>query len=79
MPKLVISVLSAIGFGLNLVGVVLGKDAFLLQGLGFLIGLLAWIGAMQNAWWCKAYGWLVVVFFTFWLGAFAYGHSVQVD
>lgn len=41
--------------------------------VGVLVGFVAWLGALRNAWLCRAYGWFVAIIFTFSLGSLLYG------
>ncbi len=73
MSKKTIVVLAGISVLFNFLFFIQDPTLGFFAGLGALAGFIAWIGAIRNAWWCKAYGWLVVVIFTYSYGALFYG------
>jgi len=73
MSKKIIVVLAGIGVLFNFFFFVPDPTFRSFAFLGALAGFIAWIGAIRNAWYCKAYGWLVVVILTYSYGALFYG------
>ena len=80
MSKTAIVVTALLCFGLNILSLVLAASssdtalyASFVGGIGEIFGLISYIGAIRNAWWCKAYLWLLIVIFTGPLGALIYG------
>lgn len=71
MGKTAIWVASAVALLLLLVGgigsaVSHGDSTFVAMSYGgYGIGFLAWLFALRDSWWCKAYGWLAAIFFLY--------------